>query len=269
MEVKISEFNSRFLDQLNNLPPKEWQSNAYKLFIHNEWQPWFFPYQAVIDSKLVGFGMAFIFNEFAWLGWILVHKKHRNKGIGKEITKFIISESRKKGVENFILTATDMGLPIYTKLGFEIKTNYKFLNPPEKIITAINKEDIRLAVKNDLPTIFQIDSLATGENRKPLIESYIDEIWIHINSQIDGFFIPSLGNGFIAATDPKAGIALLDLKLKKGKTSIVVPENNITAIEFLLSKGFTEGVIVPRLGLGKEPSWNPEMIFNRAAGYCG
>lgn len=65
MEITISGFDSRLLNQLNLLQPKEWQSDAYELFLQNEWQPWFSAYQILDNHKLIGFGMFFVFEEYA------------------------------------------------------------------------------------------------------------------------------------------------------------------------------------------------------------
>lgn len=268
-DIEISNFNTNFLEQLSKLPPEEWHSDAYQLFLQNEWQPWFYPFQATYNNLLAGFGMFCIFEQFAWLGWILVNENYRNQGIGTKITKHLIAEAQKKGAENFILTASDLGLPIYSKLGFKVTSKYIFFNCPEKYPAIVGKKYIRKAICKDIETVLSLDLKATGENRSKMIENFTDDIWVYDNEGISGFFIPSLGNGLIVACDKKTGIELINFKCSKDNNNIIVPQENYETIEFLKSSGFKEYLTVPRMTLNKAPDWNPKMIFNRGTGYCG
>jgi GNAT superfamily N-acetyltransferase len=269
MQFEVSPFNVHLLAQLEQLPPIEWQSNAYELFLHNEWKPWFNPYQVIAGQKLVGFGMFFLFEENAWLGWILVHKKFRNQGIGSAISKHLIEKAGAMGAKNFILTATELGLPIYEKLGFKTTSYYRFFNSPETVKPQYDKSKIRNATKNDLEEILQLDFEATGERRIKLIESQLEDCMVIFDNGINGFYMPNLGNGFIVARNYLSGKELLNFRLKRNTKPIVVPDGNRDIINYLLQKGFTEGYKIPRMVLGSEPIWNPKMIFSRAAGYCG
>jgi GNAT superfamily N-acetyltransferase len=269
MSFTIQPFDISFLNQLEELPPAEWQSNAYQLFLDNEWQPWFYPFQVIEADRLIGFGMFFLFNEFAWLGWILVHKEFRNKGIGTAITNYLINKATELGAKGFILTATEMGKPIYEKIGFTTTSYYRFFKLPEMFEPIIEKQFIRKAIRNDLSSILELDYLATGEKRSMLIENNIDDCWIYESKKIDGFYLPGLVNGFIAALSEKAGIALLNLRCSVNKKLVVVPEENKITINYLLENNFTEEYKIPRMTLGEEPKWQPGMIFNRASGYCG
>jgi GNAT superfamily N-acetyltransferase len=270
MEVTISEFDSRLLDQLNLLQPKEWQSDAYELFLQNEWQPWFSAYQIVDKHKLIGFGIIFVLEEYAWFGWIITHHKYRNQGIGTAMTKHLISEARKKGAQNFILTASDMGRPIYQKLGFEISSYYHFFKFPEKFNARQNdKSKVRLAAISDLEAIAALDFKATGEKRKLLLESHLAETWVYLDGEIQGYYISNWGNGLIIAENKEVGFELYKFRCRKNHRTIVVPEQNREAIDFLLANGFEETAKCPRMVLGSEPTWEPKMIFSRATGYSG
>jgi GNAT superfamily N-acetyltransferase len=269
MRFEISPFNIHLLDQLELLPPKEWKSYAYELFLYNEWQPWFYPYQVLVCQKLVGFGMFFLFEENAWLGWILVHKKFRKQGIGTTISRHLVAKAGEIGAKNFLLTATELGKPIYEKMGFKTTSYYRFFNPPELFKPHYDRSNIRNANKNDLEKILQLDFEATGERRTKLMENHLEDCMVIFSDEINGFYMPSLGNGFIVARDYLSGIELLNFRLKRNKKPVVVSDQNTDTIEYLIKNGFTEGFKIPRMVLGSEPNWNPSMIFCRAAGYCG
>ena len=266
----ITPFDPVFLDQLNTLPPVEWQTDAYSLFIRNEWQPWFYPYQVVIEKQLAGFGLLFQFEKVAWLGWILVHTNFRNKGIGTSITEHLINEAKRKGAESLILTATEMGFPIYHKFGFRTVSYYRFFRFSEKFVPAPAATEIRRARLNDLHDLASLDRKATGENRILLLENNLTEIYVHANShKINGFIMPGLGNGYIVADDEHSGMDLFNFRCHLNKKLVAVPEQNIKMISWLSDNGFSEINPIPRMVLGKEPDWNPKMIFHRGTGYSG
>lgn len=269
MNSHITTFESRYIDQLEQLPPVEWKSNAFDLFMHNEWQPWFHPFQVLDQQKLVGFGMLFHFGNIAWLGWILVHKNYRKQGIGTAISKHLVEVGTALGANVFVLTATDLGAPIYEKIGFKTTSYYRFFKSPERYIANYEKAKIRKACQADLKEIALLDQKATGENRINLLTAHLDETWVNYNSKIDGFYIPTLGNGFLAADTIEAGQNLFSFRMKKNSSVVVVPDQNIEFIDYLTKLGFSEGSKIPRMTLGTEPNWNPEMIYCRASGYCG
>jgi len=269
MDFNITPFDPRHLDQLNLMPPETWQSNAYDLFIHNEWQPWFHPYQVIDQQKLVGFGMLFHFGEVAWFGWILVHKKYRNRGIGTAISKHLMQESSRLGATTFLLTASEMGAPIYEKLGFRTTSYYQIFSPPLRLKTNFDRSKIRHATTADMDSIAELDFKATGELRTPLLQHYINETLIFEDTKPEGFFIPTLGNGLLIANTTEAGNELFKYRLRKNKRLVGLPEQNKSFIDILTESGFKEESRIPRMTFGSEPSWNPELIYCRAAGYCG
>lgn len=269
MNFNIEPFDPKYIDQLNQLCPDEWQSNAYDLFMHNEWQPWFHPYQLVIENKLIGFGMLFHFVTVAWLGWIIVHKHQRNKGYGAKITNHLIAEGRKFGASNFILTATELGAPIYEKAGFTTTSYYHFYKLPTNFKLNYEKNKIRKAKLNDLPTIYSIDELATGEKRDILLKAHFDDTWVFVNDKIEGYYVASIGNGLLIATTQDAGLNLFAFRIKKNKTTVVVPSGNSFFNDFLSREGLNCSYIIPRMTLGEEPKWQQDLIFCRATGYSG
>ena len=265
----ITPFETRYLDQLDRLPPENWQSNAYDLFMQNDWQPWFHAYQVMDKSKLIGFGMIFHFEDVAWLGWILVDKKYRNQGIGTDITQHLMNESKRLGAAKLVLTATELGAPIYEKLGFKTTSWYHFMSVPTGYQPKFDKAFIRPAKEMDLAAIAKLDFLATGEKREALLKNHLDATFVYTRQSIEGFYIQNLATGLVIASTPEAGEQLNNYRLKKKNNKIIVPDGNELFLKNLVDQGFNETAKVPRMTLGDEPNWQPEMIYNRAGGYCG
>jgi GNAT superfamily N-acetyltransferase len=59
------------------------------------------------------------------LEWIGVDKKHRRQGYGEATMKGVIKYAQDTGIERLELTATQMGAPIYQKLGFQLMEGSK------------------------------------------------------------------------------------------------------------------------------------------------
>jgi GNAT superfamily N-acetyltransferase len=270
MNFTITPFDTKNLEHLNRIAPTEWHGNAYDLVSQNENKPWFHSYQLLSDETLIGFGMFFKFEDHAWLGWIIVNEKYRNRGLGKQITEHLMLQASSLGVKNFTLTATELGLPIYEKIGFQIVTNYIFLKPPATFQPEYEASNITKASIDDLKHIAKIDYEATGEYRENFIQNYLNETFVcRTNSGIAGFCIPNLVNGFIAAKNLITAKNLLQFHFSKKNGSIIIPQNNKAGIKYLQGLGFEKTGSTPRMSYGDMPAWNEKMIFSRAAGYCG
>ena len=83
-----------------------------------------FPIKATIDDKIIGIGTTIIHKDVAWLAHIIVHDQYRNQGIGRLITQTLMERADAERCETIYLLATEMGEPVYTKLGFEAETEY-------------------------------------------------------------------------------------------------------------------------------------------------
>ena len=85
-----------------------------------------FPIKVSIDHKIVDTSTAIIHHEVAWLAHIIVHPDFRNQGIGKLITESLVKMAHAKSCDTLYLLATELGEPVYRKVGFETETEYLF-----------------------------------------------------------------------------------------------------------------------------------------------
>lgn len=76
-------------------------------------------YIALLDDQVVATSMVYYDGSSAGLYHIATDSNHRGKGIGKQITSAPIEAAISKGYETIVLFASDLGLPVYKKLGFE------------------------------------------------------------------------------------------------------------------------------------------------------
>ncbi len=270
--VKNFEIRKIKLDEIplvRDFPPPDWNLDLSKVYRFHFSEKYFYGSIALIGDEIAGTGMVIFNRDIAWLGTIIVKEKFRNKGIGKAITEHLIDRAKDNGARNIILVASSLGLPVYERIGFRQSMNYLIFNNgtfgnyhTSNSILKIDKED--------LSSILSLDKEASGENRKMLIEkTYLNGFKYVSDKRITGYYLPEFGKGLIVAVDKLSGLELMKFKYSIDKSRIVVPESNKIAIDFLLSHGFSESLKVPRMYLGTEALWKPEMIFCRGSGYLG
>jgi N-acetylglutamate synthase-like GNAT family acetyltransferase len=225
---------------------------------------------AEADGKIVGCGIAIIHGSVSWLGTIIVLPKYRRQEIGQKITSHLIDNCRSKGCTSQLLIASEMGEPVYRKLGFEISSTYVFYKK-DSIVPTQHISNVREMRQEDYFAVKELDRKVTGEDRSQFIERFFSAGWIYATdiSGIAGFYLPEFGGGLIIARNADAGLELMKVRLNHGKKTAVIPETNTIAREFLISEGFQEFRRAPRMFLASEVPWQPAMMYNRATGYCG
>ncbi|HEX2936295.1 MAG TPA: GNAT family N-acetyltransferase [Bacteroidales bacterium] len=272
MSVIIPEFREIKMEELplvSNFPPVEWNLNLEFVYGIHFNQPYFYAAVAIVDNVIAGTGMAIMNKTVAWLGTIIVKENYRNKGIGNAITKHLIDTAQCKGAETVLLTASDMGKPIYERLGFKTDINYVFFKPNEIVPIKDGDQCIRKIDKADYDEICELDFTTSGEDRSELLINNAFDGIKYDDHGIKGFYLPSFGKGLIVASDNISGIELLKSKITTEKSSVCVPETNINAINYLLSAGYNQFSKIPRMFLGENVEWKPECIFSRGSGYMG
>jgi GNAT superfamily N-acetyltransferase len=73
--------------------------------------------ELVATATAVRFG-----TELAWIGMVLTDPAHRRKGYARILMEHTMAWLAEKGVDWWKLDATDMGQPLYERLGFELES---------------------------------------------------------------------------------------------------------------------------------------------------
>lgn len=250
------------------LAPEEWGPISAKI-IHYIVSDFCLPIKLMVNNKIVGIGACILHHDVAWLGHIIVDKNERGKNYGKTITLELIRIAQSRGCRSIQLIATDMGAPLYRKIGFKESTNYLFFEALRPALTYLPDEHIHSYKPEYLDTILNIDLTVSGEYR-------MDELWPHLNSsfvylssdKVLGYYLPTLGEGLIVAKDSTAGLALLQFHISSG-SSLVLPQNNIDATSFLYDAGYTAYRSAKRMYLGEDIPVKFSAIYNRIGGNIG
>jgi len=252
-------------------PPPEWNFDATSFFAVHFGRSYFHPIVAETDVALAGIANALIFGGSAWLGNIIVAPAHRRQGLGTALTQKLIDNCLKRGCRHQLLIATEMGRPVYQALGFRQTGEYVFLKHGRPVASP-DMTHIRPVEPQDSVAIAALDRRATAENRKPMLEHFLNGGMVHwsgVPARLDGFYLPAFGQGPVLADNEGAGSALLRFKHSRKEADACLPAVNAAAIEFLKSMDFTEVRRAPRMALGGDVAWDYKMVFARGAGYCG
>ncbi len=267
----IRKFKSNDLEKIRHLQPAEWGdiTHSFQFFDTHDFCH---PIVAVADDRIVGTANGICNGRTSWLSHIIVDESFRRKGVGAQLTRHMMNHLLSLGSRTLLLIATDMGQPLYEKLGFETVSSYLFFKG-QQFTAQADMKHIRSLKTEDHDAVYQMDRDVSGEDRSRMLRHFLLTGWIYegdSSGKIQGYFLPDLGEGLVVADRAEAGIGLLKFKyhLRTWKAA-VMPMENRTAIQFLSTEGFQEYRKASRMILGEPVVWQPQHIFNRTGGYYG
>jgi GNAT superfamily N-acetyltransferase len=271
LKTTLRQFDTRDNPVIAPLFPEDWHFDFADFIRQHGSQPYFRAVTLLAGEKPIGYGNLFIFGTAAWVGNVVVAPENRRQGLGTRLTRHLITLGRGEGAKTFYLVATELGKPIYRKLGFTTEGDYRFLGTgPENLVYG-ESSFLRPISEEDLPTILEMDTVITGEKRGTMLARHLKDAWVAEDRfhKLRGFFLPSLGDGLILANGPDYGVALIKKKIMLHRGPMVVPGANTIALDFLLEQGFRIHLKAPRMVLGPHPEFKGEYIYSRGSGYCG
>jgi predicted N-acetyltransferase YhbS len=244
-------------------------------------------FAAEVDGEVVGTGVATHNGPVAWIGTIWVASSWRGRGLGTALTEAPIEAATAAGAQTLVLVATELGRPLYERLGFEVQTWYVTVEAPGRQggagshategATAASR--IRPFAASDLPAMFALDRAATGEDRAHLLEAIATPDGTRVvtdtaTGDVRGFLVRApWGGGATIAPDADDALRLLegrrdtypfDRKVRAGTLA-----DNEAGLARLAAAGWTEAWRAPRLIRGAPLEWDPTAIwgqFNHALG---
>lgn len=268
-KINFEVFTPQDFAYLPEFEPPQWGDLAprFEYFLASDFC---FPLKITLDNQMVAIGASIKHLDTAWLACIITHPEHRGKGLGYQITKKLIETIDRLHFQTIYLIATDLGFPVYQKLGFELEGEYSHLkrvvnenisNPSSNLILNFS-EEYRQAIYN-------LDKLVSGENREAILAENIQWAKLYITgNQLLGFYMPSLGDGLIVAQSNEAGLALSTLRLET-KNYAIVPNDNTLIINHLLENGFEKVLRSRRMFLGKKRPNQLHNLYHRINGQLG
>jgi GNAT superfamily N-acetyltransferase len=267
--MHIEPVTDKDLDNIRHLQPDGWSDIVPDLAFYVT-SGFCNPIKMVVDNSIAGIGASIQFVHTAWLAHIIVDPVFRNRGIGYQIVSRLLEDLEKSGIDTCLLTATELGQPVYIRAGFRNVAEYIFLDrekPWQEFPVSPHIIDFKEEYRSH---IFKMDMQATGEQREMLLSLFLKNARLYVrNNRMMGYLIPGLREGLIVAESDEAGFALMNFKYATADRA-VLPADNKSGVEFLLEHGFADtGKKGTRMILGKDISWKPEMIYSRIGGNVG
>ncbi|MAE59812.1 MAG: GNAT family N-acetyltransferase [Planctomycetaceae bacterium] len=199
------------------------------------------------QGRPVGTTTAAIFGDVAWIAMVLVDVDHRGRGIGTALFHHAIDFLDAQNVRAIRLDATDLGRPIYQKLGFESQFELsRFAGRLAEDYTSAAHLTPRPAAPADLAAIAAMDRTATRTDRTGLLQRLVSQhvsathVTDHDN-RITGYITSRPGSdaaqiGPCLANDPADGAALLSHALQQhaGRDVYVdIPKDHADAVSLI------------------------------------
>jgi hypothetical protein len=192
------------------------------------------------------------------------------------LTDRALEHLRARGCESILLAASELGRPIYDRLGFVASAGYCTYSGAVRTAPAPVPMHNEITI-NELAGVYQLDSCASGEDRRAALEALAQPgcAWtIGAATEVRGFAVRTpWGLGPVVAFDPADGQHLLEVLLRQAQdpshVSVTVPVENPVARAYLERAGFKQQTYLPRMVLGPPIAWRPEAIwaiFNFAMG---
>ncbi len=260
----------RDLEVLHPLTPEDWPDIVpdFSFYVQN---PFCYPIKIISDNRIVGVGASIVFENTAWLGHIIVAPEYRNLGIGYRVTEELLKIVYSKNIKTCLLVATDLGKPVYKKLGFQEIGEYVFLEK-EELYLPWNHSGSKIIPYDPeyRQEIYDLDEMIMGERRKVLLDLFMENMFLYKNDKrIEGYFIPGLKECPVYAITSESGLALLNQRNVK-MNNLVLPKDNTQALNFALKNGFKDtkrrGT---RMVAGKNIPWKGNFVYGRIGGNMG
>jgi predicted N-acetyltransferase YhbS len=216
------------------------------------------------NGRVVGGVCCASFGATGWIGALGVVPEARRRGVGEALADAACERLRTRGADTVLLFATDMGRPLYDRMGFVTEGSVSAWRGTAGVTRAgITLRSLREA---DRPAIRAIDERATGEQRSAVLDALrpLQGLMAERGGEPTGFAVTSPWGAGVAVCAPvsDAGLALLSAAAGgPGAATMVVPDGNAAATEALRHWGFSATAAGQRMRLGPAVAWHPEMQF--------
>jgi ribosomal protein S18 acetylase RimI-like enzyme len=235
------------------------------------------PIVGVLGGRVIATGLATANGPVGWLGGIVVDAEFRGRGIGRAITEALIRRLQAAGCVTLSLESTDAGRPMYERMGFRLAAHYHQLQADHIDDAPAPPEGTRVRALEpaDLPAVFELDRLATAEDRSKALGALAIPAagdvagWTLLRDEaIAGFLLPAeRAYGAIVAPRFEDGLYLLNLHRHVvpagGHVRAGIPAEHEAAWRHLQDSGWQETWQAPRYLLGPDIPWRPTWIWGQ------
>lgn len=209
--------------------------------------------------------IAFPGGSSGWIGAVGVRPAARRHGIAQALTEGAIAWLGEQGASTVSLYATDLGMPLYERLGFVAEGNTVAWRGALR--GRASMAGVRPLTDADRPAVNELDRTATGEDRAPVLAALARlDGWAAEDEHgtLAGFALRTpWGSALpVVARGREQGLALLGtVAAPPHGGTLIVPEGNGAAAAAMRDWGLTRLNSAERMRLGPELAWRPEQQF--------
>lgn len=255
------------LPKIPHVQPADW-SDITPAFMYYTHSPHCEALKLERDGKLIALGAVIWHEHTAWLAHILVHETMRGQGIGKQMTAALMKRIDRSTHPRILLIATDLGEPVYRRLGFEVEMEYAAYRWEDGALEAPVMPCIPYTTQWK-EALLKLDAWVSCESRQAVLEEHLEAAQLITEGQeLLGAYLPTLGDGMIIARDAIAGCSLMAKRISD-QSFAVMPDTNTPALDYMTSLGLEPYKRVKRMYLGSKLTWNPQGLYNRIGGNLG
>jgi predicted GNAT family acetyltransferase len=221
-------------------------------------------------GRVVATSVATVYARTGWIGHVFVRPDLRGHGLGSRMTSIALDVLQRAGCDTILLAATELGRPIYERLGFRVESSYHELRGTA-LPRTVGLAPYRPLLRSDHAALRALDRQVSGDDRGLILTRFGEFAWgVSSKGGLAGAVVPLPWGGAWAALLPGAGeaetaalVRLIRTAGSMGPEVIVYPpDENRLALEELRENGFEELRTVPRMVLGKRSDWLPAAVWN-------
>jgi ribosomal protein S18 acetylase RimI-like enzyme len=222
------------------------------------------------EGRVVATSVATRYGRTGWIAHVFVRPELRGQGLGTRMTLVAQGALERAGCDSILLVATELGRPIYERLGFKVESSYHELRG-----TALPKLaellPFRPLLPSDRAALLALDRQVAGDDRSPVVSKLVGFAWgISGQGHLSAAVMPLPWGGAAAAMLPGAGLAEVEAMVSMIRTvgssgpEVVVypPDENRRALHALRDHGFEELRTAARMFVGKPSDWRPASVWN-------
>jgi GNAT superfamily N-acetyltransferase len=140
---------------------------ALELYLSVQPDGWFVIEQG---AALVAVAGCVAYGPFCWLGLVGTHPAARGRGLATRISQHLVEWSRARGCSTIALDASDLGRPVYERLGFEtVGFTVELAGSPGDGPQATREDDV------DVGELVALDTAVFGADRGALLRGFARE----------------------------------------------------------------------------------------------
>jgi GNAT superfamily N-acetyltransferase len=215
--------------------------------------------------------------NLAWIGMVVTHPDYQRQGLARQMMDVGLEYTRKRGIRTVMLDASQMGYPLYVKLGFQ--PLYKIEVFEGMATPSANSNATHTArelTEADIPGIVDLDTRLFGVARPMMVRDLVEtgRGWVMGEpGNIQGYLITKPSNQSISIgpwyhQSPEGAEALLESAIAATQGSVLkvhIPETNTVAKAIVNRHGLQFNRFVTRMVLSGEVPGRMERQYSVAA----